>query len=110
MKGNTMEPDSAVQFKDIIALLWAPLIGWIMFHKRRDKENLDTLKDRVTKLETKCVTKDEVREIVRDETAGIADGQVDIKHTLTGIANTVMEIRLKQARDEGRHEGERNDN
>ena len=72
---------------------WTPLIGWVMYLKRKDKEALEQLKEKVIKLETDYVNEKEVERIVDRILKPFEDNHSEIKHSLGILTNLVQQIK-----------------
>ena len=66
-------------------------VGLITWSIIKTKDRLDQVMSRLTKVESEKITEDKAREIITSELK-------DIKQTLHKIAETVVEIRVDQAK------------
>lgn len=77
------------------------LSGWLLFLKKKDKEKLDGLDNRVTTLESTNVTEQRVREVIREELKSTHEDFVEVKSALSSMQLTLLNIQQQQAQERG---------
>lgn len=102
-----MEPvvTSAALWQVILLFIGAAISffsGWSLYLRKKDKDHLDKLGDKVNTLENKYVTEQRVRELIREELLPISNETHEIKATLNLIQTTLSQILIAQAEERGR--------
>jgi len=78
---------SEVSLVDVIKESWVALGALLVWALKKKSEKIDKLNDDVIRLKAVAATKDEVREVVKDEIE-------EIKKSTEEIKNVVTEIRI----------------
>ena len=81
------DPSLAKIIDGVLALV-VSIVSWLIISS---KDKMDQVMTRLTKVESEKISEDKAREIISIELA-------DIKETLHKIADTVVEIRVDQAK------------
>ena len=83
-----MELMNVAKIVDAVLMLVVSLVTYSVI---RTRERLDVMADRLSKVESEKISEDKAREIISTELK-------DIKDTLHKIADTVVDIRVEQAK------------
>ena len=99
----------------IVLFVLSPVAGWVAFIRKKDKEALDNAIKINAKQETKIamlekdmqhlkesmITEEKVRSIVHENIEPIKEGQSEIKNTVTSIHESITEMRIQWASQNG---------
>lgn len=83
-----IDDPSLAKIIDAVLALVVSIVSWLIISS---KDKMDQVMTRLTKVESEKISEDKAREIISIELA-------DIKETLHKIADTVVEIRVDQAK------------
>jgi hypothetical protein len=83
-----IDDPSLAKIIDAVLALAVSIVSWLIISS---KDKMDQVMTRLTKVESEKISEDKAREIISIELA-------DIKETLHKIADTVVEIRVDQAK------------
>ena len=85
----------------VSALFIAPMGGYMLFQRKKDKETLDKLATDVAVLQANEVTEEKVKNIIHDHLEPVKEGQQEIKETVNSIASTLVDLRVALAAERG---------
>jgi hypothetical protein len=83
-----IDDPSLAKIIDAVLALVVSIVSWLIISS---KDKMDQVMTRLTKVESEKISEDKAREIISIELA-------EIKETLHKIADTVVEIRVDQAK------------
>ena len=88
-------------FMGALSTLIAILFGWFMWDKKRSRESIDDHAERITKLETEMITKDDARILVMESLDPLKEDMRELKESIKDMSEVMTEIRLELASRNG---------
>lgn len=94
-----------MELTDFIRYFWVPAVGYIMWEYRNFKTQTDnqvqTLREKVVKLEAESVTEEQLRRIISDQFSLLHNDQRELKQSMNEIREGLVELKIKIARGAG---------
>lgn len=75
--------------------------GWSLYLRKQDKEKINTMAEKLSKIENTYATDTRVRELIREEIQSVREEVHEVKVTLANIQVTLQAIRDAQNEEKG---------